>query len=140
MRSVKIKERAYELFFVFALIFILGCILFTQESLTRTVEIVEVVCPPKVKVGQSFQVTVVFRTHGFNLIAVAQGYVSTGEAGQLGQYARTMVYMQNPGTSNITLTLTEPFQVTKANVIIEFLSPNGQGLATRSVPIEVEPS
>ncbi|MGQ9781558.1 MAG: hypothetical protein ACUVQ8_04810 [Nitrososphaeria archaeon] len=134
----KIKGREYELFFVFSLVFVLLAVMFTHQSLTRTVEIVEILCPQKVKVGQSFQVTVVFRTEGYNLIAVAQGYVSTGEAGQLGQYARTMVYMQNPGTSNVTLSLTEPFHVTKANVVIEFLSPIGQGLATQSVPIEVE--
>jgi len=138
MWSAKIKRRSYDLAFVCALIFVLGSVLFTQESLTRTVEIIDILCPSKVKVGQSFEVTVVFRTHGYNLIAVAQGYVSTGEAGQLGQYARTMVYMQNPGTSNVTLSLTEPFHVTKANVVVEFLSPIGQGLATKSVPIEVE--
>jgi hypothetical protein len=138
MSSAIIKKRAYEFIFIFSIIFVLFALLFTQESLTRSVEIVDIKCPSKVKVGETFPVNIVFRTHGFNLIAVVQAHVSTGQAGQIGPYERTMVYMQNPGTSNITLSISEPFVVTKVDVVVEFLSPNGQGLATRTVTIEVE--
>lgn len=133
-----IKERSYELTFVLSISFIIFALLFTQQSLTRTVEIVNIEAPPKVKVGETFKVNIFYRTSGFNLIAVVQAYVSTGQAGQIGPYERTMIYAQNPGTSNITLSIREPFIVTKVDLIVEFLSPNGQGLATKSVTIEVE--
>ncbi|MEM3826463.1 MAG: hypothetical protein QXE05_04940 [Nitrososphaeria archaeon] len=138
MWKAKIKGKEYEFLFAFSIIFILFALIFTQQSLTRTVEIIDIITPSKVKVGETFKVNIFYRTSGFNLIAVVQAYVSTGQAGQIGPYERTMIYMQNPGTSNITLSIREPFVVTKVDLIVEFLSPNGQGLATRSITIEVE--
>jgi hypothetical protein len=141
MWSNRIKKNGYEIAFVFCVIFILLAILFTHQSLTRSLTIIKVSYPSKVAVGETFNVYIEFSTTGSNLICSVQAYVTTGQAGSIGQFAKTIVYMQKAGNSNVTLAVIEPFgSVSQVDLVVEFLSPIGLGLASKTVTIVVGPS
>jgi hypothetical protein len=141
MWSKRIRKRGYEITFVFCIILILLAILFTRQSLTRSLTILNVSYPSKVTVGETFNINIEFNTTGSNLIAYVQAYTTTGQVGSIGPYAKTMVYMQKPGKSNVTLSVEEPFgSVSQVDLVVEFLSPIGLGLASKTYTIAVGPS
>jgi hypothetical protein len=136
----KIKKRGYEIAFVFCIIFILLSIVFTNQFLQRTLTILNVTYPSKVKVGETFNIYIEFNTTGSNLITYVQAYTTTGQVGSIGPYSKAVVYMQKAGRSNVTLAVSEPFgEVSQVDLVVEFLSPIGLGLASKTYQIAVEP-
>jgi hypothetical protein len=134
----RIKKRGYEIAFVLCIVFILASILFTQDSLTRHLTILDVSYPSKVAVGDTFNVYIKFNATGSNLIAYVQAYTTTGQVGSIGPYSKTMVRMPKSGVSNVTLAVVEPFgSVSQVDLVVEFLSPIGLGLASKTYNITV---
>ncbi len=138
MRLPNIKNRTYDLLFVLAIIIIVLVLVFTVQSLAYGVTIIDIKYPASINQGQAFKVQVFFQSSGHNLIVILQGKIMTGQAGVLGAFAQTEISLPNPSKSNATLTFPPmTASLTKFGVLIEFLTPIGQSIASQTVTINV---
>jgi len=139
MMPIKIKEKIYEIFFLFSIVFIGLTLFVSNEFLTRRIEIVYLDCPSEVTIGETFQVRVGIKNLGSRTSVIVSAHMNAPPTYMMGEYDRLQVLLEGGETSSYTFEFKPMFAgATTIQVTVEVLSPGGMHYASETVKIKVK--